>query len=137
MSEYDENTKGELVDEEAPPKSFARFLSILQSGDVEYDASCKLRDLVADLKAFADDFNQTGKGELTLKLKISVDPSELVQVNHEIIVKKPKRKSKLSNLWLDADGNVVPTDPRQQTLPGIRAVAGGRSAERVASAKSV
>lgn len=123
--------------EDVVAKSFTHIFQLLSNGDVADEASQKFRELTRALQAWAADHNKSAKGEIVIKLKLTTDPTDLTKVDHDITIKKPKKAPKSSNLWLDMSGNLVPQDPRQQLIPGVRLVAGKAAADRAAEAKQV
>lgn len=112
-------------EEDAGPRSFARFVEQLGHGEVHEDLSKANFELGNALQDHALDSKGKVKGELRVVFKYSCDSRGVVGVDVDYTVKKPKRKRATSIAWVNKQGNLVFEPPRQQKLP-LHEV-GGRS----------
>lgn len=116
------DTEEEIKDEGA--RSFAVFTANLGGGNLNKDASAELQKVLEKLRDEADYFNIKVKGSLKLELKFSLDPLGVLQVDHDVSSKLPKRKRPTATAWLTKGGNATFEHPKQMKL-GIRGVARG------------
>ncbi len=112
-----------MQDETAPapkPRSFLDTLTKLRYGEC-------LENLTTELHQLLCAVNRTGRGG-SLTLKINVKPVdkgasvERIQISDDITVKVPKPERGSTFMFLDAQNNPTPNDPRQPSLP-LRVVA--------------
>ncbi len=101
-------------------RSFLDTLTKLRYGQAVEDLTTELHQLLCAV-------NRTGRGgALTLKIKIKpVDKGasvDRIQIADEISVQAPKPERGSTFMFLDAQNNPTPTDPRQPQLE-LRAVA--------------
>lgn len=101
-------------------RSFIDTLTKLRYGQCVDDLTTELHQLLCAV-------NRTGRGgSLTLTIKVKpVDKGvsvEKVQISDDINVKTPKPERGSTFMFLDAQNNPTPNDPRQPQLP-LRAVA--------------
>lgn len=103
-------------------RSFAVFIKDCADGDLHTELSEELHTLLGKLNDLADEFHITAKGELTLKLKLSVDQKGVMGIDHDVVAKcTTKRKRPTAQAWCTPGGNVTFVNPRQLTL-GVREV---------------
>lgn len=112
-------SKIETTDEGA--RGFSVFLASIGEGQLHAELSETLRDSVKQLEAHALDFGKA-KGELNLKLKISIDrEGGMVVIAPEVTTKIPKPARRAGVFWVDKTGNLIAENPRNKQLP-LRAV---------------
>lgn len=115
----------EAVDEGA--RSATRFLEQIADGQCNADLSHALHKLGLKLASECRQRNDKVSGEVTLRLKITAEPSGVVAVVYEVNAKDPKAKDPKARtsgsvFWLTKGGNFTPDNPRQTNFPGIREV---------------
>lgn len=110
--------------QEAPARSFCVFLGTLAGGQAEQDLSKELQALIRKLQVDARSKGQDGtsRGELTLKLKVTVDAAAHANVDYTTAVKEPPKRRPKSVVYVTNEGHLVYENPRQQKLP-LREVA--------------
>lgn len=99
------------------PRSFAKFLSDLADGAAHAELSTELHGLVKALSDESDRTSRDAKGELTLKLRLSVAPNGTVTVNYDVAAKDPKPARSHGVFWVSPGGNLVNENPKQAKLP--------------------
>lgn len=101
--------------DEAPQQEFAALLVQIDKGRVHETASDKLSDLIKAVRT-------TGKGgSLTLKFDIKPDKGsdgERVVISGAVVAKTPAFDPKTSIFFVDDDGGLHRSDPRQTSLFG-------------------
>ena len=112
--------KQEAVDEGA--RSATRFIEQVADGQCNADLSHALHKLGLKLASECRQRNDKVSGEVSLRLKITAEPSGVVGVLYEVNAKEPKAKTSGSVFWLTKGGNFTVDNPKQQNLPGIREV---------------
>lgn len=124
-------------EQEEGARSFTRALEMVADGALVSEGSDALQQLVAKLQDEALDTNGDAKGELTLKLKINVEPNGIASIVYDLKTKEPTPKRPKGHLWVTKGGNLTPHNPRQQKLP-LREVGGEeRGAREVEGTKTV
>lgn len=124
-------------------RSFAYHLATIADGDINRDCSEELRDLLNKMVTEASAREATVKGVFRLELAIEVSDAGMVGIAPSIKTKAPEKKRRGAGLWVTKGGNLSYEHPRQQLLPGLREVTGGRReaprevAQERASAKEV
>lgn len=98
------------------PRSFTRALEMLAGGECQQQAAEELHALLRKLSDEATARQSAVTGELTLTLKIKVDRDKTAEVVHAVKTKAPQKRTQRSVLWLTPGGNLVPENPRQQSL---------------------
>jgi hypothetical protein len=106
-------------DKEEGPRSFARLIENLGDGDVHAGLSDDLFDLIGKLRdaSINLDGNAKVKGDMSIKLKVSIDARGNVGVDVDSSIKVPKRKRPTAQAWITAGGNLTTEHPRQTKLP--------------------
>jgi hypothetical protein len=111
------------VEGEAPargPKTFLQTIADLEWGHFQDECTEKMREAIMSVARLE-------KGaELTLKLKMKPGAGGQVEIEADVSSKLPKPKKGTSLMFISPEFNLVRNDPRQQALPGIRAVDGPR-----------
>lgn len=102
---------------EEAPRSFGVFLRTLNEGECEADLSREMNELLAKLRALAEEDNGSAKGSLVLTLNFEVDVKDQCEIGYFIKTKEPTPTRHKANVWLNKSGNVVFENPRQQKLP--------------------
>lgn len=110
-------------------RSFSRFVEMVADGAMVSEASEALHKLVCSLEDDALETHSTSKGELTLKVKIAVEPNGVVSIVYDLKAKEPVPTRPKGVLWLTKGGNLTPHNPRQQKLP-LREVGGTEESAR-------
>jgi len=98
-------------------RSFARLIEQVADGDAQRALSDELHALCTRLREEAQARGTDVGGELTLTLKLKVEPSDVVGVSYEIKSKLPGPRRSKGVMWLTKGGNLTPSNPRQQRLP--------------------
>lgn len=124
-----EGTVNQQIDEENEegPRSFAHQIGTMCEGEVNLACSTELHDLLLHLRHEAQARCKKVKGTFKLELTIEVTDDDIVGIAHSIKVKAPEPRRRAAIMWLSPGGNLTPENPRQQTLPGLREVPGGRN----------
>lgn len=123
--------------EKPAPKSFTFWLAKLSSGEAESHLSYELQKLLERMDEEAHTRNKEVKGSLSLKLNFAVDETGAVGVVFDIATKEPPRKTTPSIYWLNNKSQLVDNNPRQQEIPGLRDVGGGKREFRAVDAPDV
>lgn len=87
----------------------------LEDGQLLLDFSARLHELMTELADVAKVMG-LAKGELWLKLKMGVEQGGTVQVDSEIVVKRPKTKRARTMMWLSKEGHLLSENPKQKEL---------------------
>ena len=107
-----------------PARSFANLLIEIESGKLNDDLSAELQRLVATLRDHLAAFGgKKVKGSLTLKLDLTLDRGA-VDLIATLKVKEPDAPRDRSLFWPSTGDNLLPHNPDQLELKGIRAVPG-------------
>lgn len=97
-------------------RSFTRALEMIADGDLVFDASAELHELLEALRKEALERRREVTGTFTLKLGFRVEPGGVVEVRPAIQTKRADRKLARGLLYLTAGANLTPENPRQQRL---------------------
>lgn len=108
--------------EQEGPRSFNVFLNHLADGEAELELSRQLQSLIKDMRAEAIARNGKIKGTLAVALKFTIGATGPVAVTYDVTTKAPKRVTSEGHFWITAGGNLSHTNPKQETLPGMRVV---------------
>lgn len=117
-------TKEKTVEE--GPRSYSRFLEMLDDGEAHTTVSEDLHELTKTIRDEALARHGSAAGSITVVINLKCDEVGTVEATYESKTKLPKRKSSKTIVWLTKSGNITPENPRQQKLP-LREVPGGRS----------
>lgn len=98
-------------------RSFTRALEMLSEGRTVVKLSEELQSMVAALRDEAMARRTQATGELTLKLKVTVEEDGTATVVPESKLTLPKPRTEKTILWLTKGANLTPQNPRQQSLP--------------------
>lgn len=94
----------------ADPRPFTGFLQEQRRGALHTELSQALADVCAAVV-------EHGKvGEITLKLRVK-QTGDMVQITDGLTIKAPQGEKAPSIFYVDENGNVSRTDPRQPELP--------------------
>jgi hypothetical protein len=103
------------------PKTFAQTLQDINFGHFADECTDALREAI-------DASERTNKvTEVTVKLKIKPvgkNGSGRYEVHPDVSAKLPPKDRETAMMFVGPDGNLTNRDPRQQEIPGIRAVDG-------------
>lgn len=111
---------------EEGPRSYSRFLEMLDDGTAHATVSEDLHELTKTIRDEALARHGSASGTITVVINLKCDEVGTVEATYESKTKLPKRKSSKTIVWLTKSGNITPENPRQQKLP-LREVPGGRS----------
>lgn len=102
---------------EEGPNAFSVFISQLADGAAHSELSGELHELAKMLQDTAVNTSGTAKGELTLKLKLSIEPNGITAITYDVATKKPKTSRPSAVAWLSKGLNVVFQNPKQTAMP--------------------
>lgn len=117
----------DIEENEEGPRSFAHTIATFAEGELNADCSKELRDLLFVMHEEATRLEKPMKGSFKLELTIEVSEAGMVGIAPSIKTKAPEKKRRGSHMWVTKGGNLTHENPRQQTLPGLREVGGGRN----------
>lgn len=93
-------------------RPFADWLIEHNHGETAVEAAAELHDLIEQCEAL----NKAGTLTLTIKLVPAGKKVGVFATTVEIASRPPKPEPEPSMFYVDADGNLTRTDPRQQAL---------------------
>lgn len=100
-----------------PAHTFPDVLKHQRRGKLVADLDREMRELIKSVA-------QTGKkGTITLTLDIKARGDGQVEVADKVAIKKPVGDRAPGIFFVTEDGGLSRSDPRQEELPGIKAVA--------------
>lgn len=108
----------EKLDESA--RSFAVLLPLLEDGTLNHELSAEFRDLVAKLRDHKLNTGRTAKGKVVLTIDLSLGSDGTFDVTGDFVVKAPKPVRSRTVLWATEGNNLVPQNPAQPDLPGVK-----------------
>jgi hypothetical protein len=109
---------------EAPTKTFADNVRLLERGTLVEDLADNLREMNAELSQISSDHGGAKvKGKLVLTLEVIIEGGQVSCVP-EISVKMPKVKRPPTALWLTEKNDFSRSDPRQMEMGTVRAIQG-------------
>jgi hypothetical protein len=103
-----------------PANSVGLLLDQLEDGQLSYELTEELRELAAKIREVAAANGGKAKGELTLKLNLSLD-GEAFHIGSSFKAKAPELPRRRSIMWQDESGNFSRFPPRQTQMFGVRA----------------
>jgi hypothetical protein len=110
--------------------TLGEFLNLLEEGQFGADVYHDLKDLAADMHATAIQSGGKAKGEVTIKLKFSMEGAVFyISPTHSIKVEQPKRARSL--MWTTEDNRFTPNKPHQGSLFGVRDMSGSSEVRQV------
>lgn len=104
-------------EKEEGPRSFARVLEQLGSGDALPDINESFHELLVALRTQAMAQQSDVKGKFVLGLGITVDEKGVVGIVYDVKVTEPKPRRPGSVFWITRGGNLTVENPRQVKLP--------------------
>ena len=104
-------------------KNFGVLLSGLNGGTVVGELSDDMDKLLEELREKAEQKSGSVSGELTLKLKFTVNTSGLTTIDYEVASKSPKPIRRQDSFFLTEGNGLSRRNERQQELP-LREVGG-------------
>jgi hypothetical protein len=107
------------------PRSFATFITQLEDGRLHHDLSTDLQDLAEFLIRHAHTYGGKAKGKMQLSIELSTEEGEPFIIRSEMKVSKPKMSRPRSVMYADSANNLVPHNPRQLDMFGVRDVTRG------------
>lgn len=102
-------------------KSFGHTLMFLNDGVTHADLSTEMHRMGKELKDIASMAGKA-KGSINLKMSFEAD-SKSVAIVVTFTKTMPKAPTPATRMWFTPDGNIVPDNPKQPDLPGLRAIA--------------
>lgn len=124
-----------MIDPENPPRAadggrvmpaastLGEFVNILEDGQFSADVYEDLKQLAADMHATALQSGGKAKGELTIKLKFTMEGAVFyIAPTHLVKAEEPKRPR--TPMWTTEDNRFTPNRPHQGQLFGMRDVSG-------------
>ena len=109
-------TTDETDKTEEGPRSFSLLLQQVADGDAHAELSQSLHELTLGLAVAARATAGVVKGELMLRLRMTVDEKGVVGVGYEVKIKEPPPTRSSSVFWITKGGNLTPENPRQANL---------------------
>lgn len=100
----------EPLDIQPTARPVVRALNDIGDGAFLVESSSKLMEVVAAVH------ENGGKGEITIKLKISKSGNSMVKIDSDVSSKKPKPAKLPTVLYSSEDGQLLQYDPRQGQL---------------------
>jgi len=92
----------------------AALLRSMEDGQFIEDMGTEVRNAIAALRKRASDTNLRAKGEITIKLKLTHDPKNVLEVEGAITTKLPKAARGTSIHWTSDDGDILNRKPEKQ-----------------------
>lgn len=111
----------------ATPRTFTQTIDTLRFGTLGDELTDKLRDLIARCAS------TQRAGAITLTLALKPGKGGQIEVFDDIKVKLPKEEKGSTLMFATPENNLSRDDPRQPSLPGIKAVDVAASEVRRAS----
>lgn len=116
-------SKTAIPQEEAPSNAFTTLINTHRRGIAGAECSNQLE---AAIRAAID----TGaKSEVNVKLTIIPTTDDQVNITIQPTAKLPQQKLTGAMFWVDEDGKLVTSDPKQKELPIREVIRVGRDAE--------
>jgi hypothetical protein len=103
-----------------PANSVGALLDQLEDGQLSYELTQELQELAAKIRDVAQANGGKAKGELTLKLNLSLE-GDAFHIGSSFKMKAPELPRRRSIMWQDESGNFSRFPPRQTQMFGIRA----------------
>lgn len=113
-----ETDKPEALQESS--RSFSVFLPMLEDGHLNQELTDAVRDLVAKLRDHRTNTGRTAKGKLAVTIDFSLGSDGTFDVTGDFTVKVPKPVRSRTVLWATDGNNLVPQNPAQPELPGVK-----------------
>lgn len=116
-----------------PPvlRSLDQMLSLADAGDYLPDLLARIEDNNVEMRSFAQQYQTTAKGKITLTIDVKVDPfgaAEMV-IDDKIVGPKPPKRKAVA--WMTGDGAITTHNPAQSRME-IRDAGNGRRELRAA-----
>ncbi|MEM1046451.1 MAG: hypothetical protein AAGL24_09880 [Pseudomonadota bacterium] len=92
-----------------------QLLPMLEHGDLNRDMSQKLRDVIGELTALAEDTKRKVSGHVALKIKFEVD-GDTIKVMAELDSKTPKQPRKPTFYFHNGGDDLHTEHPRQRGM---------------------
>jgi|WetSurMetagenome_2_1015567.scaffolds.fasta_scaffold05956_13 hypothetical protein len=120
------------IENKVGPRDFARTLAELSDGDLNVQMGVEQQRLLEILheQALAGGKTYKSKGAITLTLKYEVQGNGVVSIDPSVKVTAPKQPMAKTVRYVDENGNLAVTDPRQGQL-NLREVPGPGAARDV------
>jgi hypothetical protein len=98
--------------------SFHQFLSAIEGGQLHFELTDALREMIANLnQRFIDGDRSKAVARLDLSIALSIDAkSGTVDVDTDYKVKLPKKSRGRTVFWTTADNKLSMANPRQLTM---------------------
>lgn len=112
------STKAEAKEpKDEGPRGFAPILQQVQDGDLHTELSVEMQRLVGELHTFANKYQRTAKGKITLSLGFDVSPNGSVHIIGDVKVAVPKRPRAATTFFRTPGNNLSVEHPLQTKLP--------------------
>lgn len=112
-----------MADEkETGARSFAHLLTQIDNGQLHAELSEEVRSVAKALVEHSKAHGREAKGSLTIVLRLTADKDESVEIVGDVSTKLPKVTRARTITWLDKDGQLVLTNPKQLAFQGVREV---------------
>jgi len=122
---------------QGPDDSFAVLTRTMEDGGFLDAAGAEVRAAIQKLRKQAADTNLRKSGTVTIKIKLTHDPKNVLETEAEIAVKLPKEKRATSVHFTSEDGDILNRRPERQLrldeIPGGKGAA--NTTEKPAAAK--
>lgn len=109
-------TKKEEESKMEGPRSFARFLELLDRGDAHALVSAELHRITDMCSTEAKHRDAKVKGKVKLEIHLEVDPGGHAEVFYKVATQEPIRKTGGSLFYLTRDNNLSKEAPTQEPL---------------------
>lgn len=103
-----------------PAASVGSLLDQLEDGQLSYELTQELQELASKIREVAQANGGKAKGELTLKLNLSLE-GDAFHIGSSFKAKAPELPRRRSIMWQDESGNFSRFPPRQTQMFGVRA----------------
>lgn len=107
---------------EESSRSFSVLLPMLEEGTLNSELTEEVRNLVAKLRDHRTNTGRIAKGKVTLTIDFALGSDGTFDVTGDFTVKSPKPVRSRTVLWATEGNNLVPQNPAQPELPGVRKV---------------
>ncbi len=104
-------------------RSFARFLQILEDGQLHEDLSAETQKMAETLNQHVQDFGGSPKGTLTITMDFKLKEG-VFDISTKFKSKYPEQPRPRTIMWSDDGNRFVPENPRQSDMfgGGIRTI---------------
>ena len=115
-------------------RAFLLFLNQLGYGEAIADISREYETLVQDMHQKRNDRGGKLKGKMSLALTFALDDDGVMQVGYDVTLKRPPAVRPGAVLFINKQGELQASNPKQPELPHIRDVSEPRRRTKDAAA---